>query len=80
MSQTLDRARKLAGSLAGRLQSATTSATQNASSASASSVSSTSSSFSSTRVAAFSSGARPGEPTPSVKAAAGPHGVINVSD
>jgi hypothetical protein len=71
MSQTLERARKLAGRLAGRLQSAT--ATQNASSSSSSTLQQQ------TR-AASSSGARPGEPTPSVKAAAGPHGVINVSD
>ena len=69
MSQTLDRARKLASRLAGRIQSAT--ATQNASS---------SSSTLQQQTRAASSGARPGEPTPSVKAAAGPHGVINVSD
>lgn len=77
MSQTLDRARKLASRLAGRIQSAT--ATQNASSSSSSSSSSsTLQQLQQTRAA--SSGARPGEPTPSVKAAAGPHGVINVSD
>jgi hypothetical protein len=72
MSQTLDRARKLAGRLAGRLQTM-----QNATSSSASSNSTTTTLQQQTRAA--SSGARPGEPTPSVKAAAGPHGVINVS-
>ena len=74
MSQTLDRARKLASRLAGRIQSAT--ATQNASSSSSSSVSTT---LQQQQTRAASSGARPGEPTPSVKKAAGPHGVINVS-
>lgn len=78
MSQTLDRARKLAGRLAGGLRSM-----QNASvSSSSSSVAANSTTVNSTllqQTRAASSGARPGEATPSIKAAAGPHGVINVS-